>query len=845
MRPAAGTSCARFTEGDNHLMTGDLVQAWRAIRRMPMLAGVVVVSLGVGIGVNTAIFSWIQAVVLRPLPGVRDSGAFQLIEPRAETGSYPGVSWLEYQDVRARSAMVPEMIAFRMVPFSVGETGRTERAFGLLVSDNYFSALGLTPAFGRFFHPEEASAAPAPVIVVSHDYWRTRLAAAPDVVGRTMRVNGNVLTIVGVAPARFQGTSLGLTFDLWVPATLAPSLVNASRELQDRGLRGYNVMGRLRAGADVRQAQTELDRIMRELAAAYPQTNAGLQVEVLSFWLAPRGPQRMFATALFVLQGILLLLLLAVCGNTTNLMLARASARQREMGVRLALGAGRWRLVRLVMTENLLLSLAGASLGVAIAVWASDALRAVPILTSLPIKFQTFLDAGSIAFAIAIGLACGLLVGVAPAVQLAFVNPHAAIGSALRTGGRSVLRSTLMAVEVDLALVVLHAAGMFMQGFTETRGTDPGFRREGVFLAAYDLSSGNLDARSVKGFTTRLLERLRALPQVEAAAIAGSVPLDIHGFAMRSFTVEGRRAPDLARGNTNGASGATANNALDQALANTVTPGYFAVMGIPFRAGADFADLADTAAPPQAVVNEEFVRRFVSRDDSPSATAQGLTEAIGRRIQTRGATFVTAGVVRNSLSESFGEPPTPVIYLSYRDRPSARGEIHLRTRPGTELLLGPAVERIVSEVDPTQPIYNVRTLTDHVEQNLFLRRIPARMFVVLGPLLLVLAAIGIYAVVAYGVSQRTKEIGVRLAIGATAGRVIVEIVLDSLRVVVAGASVGWAMAVVLKLHLLRGPLSLVVFGGIPLILVLVAGAASWIPARRAATVDPMIALRQD
>jgi ABC-type antimicrobial peptide transport system permease subunit len=288
---------------------------------------------------------------------------------------------------------------------------------------------------------------------------------------------------------------------------------------------------------------------------------------------------------------------------------------------------------------------------------------------------------------------------------------------------------------------------------------------------------------------------------------------------MRSFTLEGRARTDGKQ---------------DQALTNTVTPDYFKAMGIPWRSGLDFADLSDAANPPQAVVNEAFVRRFLAGG-----------EPLGRRVQSRNTTYVITGVVRDSLSDSFGEEPTPVIYLSYRDRPMARGEIHLRTRAGAESLLGPEVERIVRALDPTLPVYDIRTLTDHVEKNLILRRIPARMFVVLGPMLLALAAIGIYAVVAYTVSCRTTEIGVRLALGATTGRVVRQIVGESLRVIGAGAMVGWALAFIVDLHLLRGVIYLSVFVGVPVVLLLVATAACWLPARRASGLNPLVALRHE
>jgi predicted permease len=375
-----------------------------------------------------------------------------------------------------------------------------------------------------------------------------------------------------------------------------------------------------------------------------------------------------------------------------------------------------------------------------------------------------------------------------------------------------------MAAEVALALAVLISAGLFFRGMQQTR-EDPGFQRDGLLLAAYDLTGRNIDGPGAREFARRLLQELQSNRDIEVAAISTSVPLDIHGLPQRSFVVEGRARSDGSR---------------DRALSNTVTPGYFAAMRIPILEGQDFADLADTTAPAQVMVNQEFVRRFV-----PSA------EVLGRRIENNGRSYVITGVVRDSLYDSFGEPPTPALYFSYRDRPSGQGEIHVRARVGEETLLAPAVRRAVRTLDPALPVYNVRTMMQHVETNLVLRRIPARMFVVLGPLLLVLAAIGIYAVVAYTVAHRTIEIGVRIALGATAPGVVRQIVRESLRVVIAGAALGWLLVFMLYTHLVRGAIDLASFVGVPAVLLAVAALASWIPARRATSVDPVVALRHE
>jgi predicted permease len=799
----------------------ELAQGVRALLRTPILAVVVILSLAVGIGVNTVVFSWLQALVLRPIPGVADASAYYVIEPRSETGTSAGSSWPEYLDLKAQLRALPDLFAHRMVPLNVGEASRTERTYGLLVSGNYFSALGLRPVLGRFIRADEVTRPGAEaVVVISYGYWQTRFAGSPNAIGQTLRANGRDLTVIGVTPDQFQGTVMGVQFDLWVPATLAPSLFAGSRELEDRNLRGYYVMSTLAARTTREAAQAEIDTAMRQLASTFPESNRTIRADLVPYWRASRGPQMFLIQAVAVLQAVMLVLLLAVCGNTANLVLARATARQREIGVRLALGAGTWRIVRLLLVENVALGLGAAALGALFAMWGTQALRAVPLFTTaVPVRFQTSVNESGLVFAILLGVACAVIFGAAPAWHLARVDPQQVLRSGAATPGRRRLRNALMAAEVTLASVVLISAGLFLESFRETRD-DPGFQREGLMLAAYDLSGRdiNTDAQA-SDFARRLLDGLRAIPDVEVAALASAVPLDIHGMPQRSFRLEGRARTD---------------GALDRALSNTVTPGYLQAMRIPLVAGRDFVELGDPSAAPQAIVNEEFVRRYV-----------GDGEVLGRRLENNGRTYVISGVAKNALYEAYGEEAAPIIYFSYRDRPSWMGEIHVRARLGEETLLGPAINRVVRDIDASLPVYNVRTMMQHVEMNLAIRRIPARMFVVLGPLLLVLAAVGIYAVVAYTVAHRTTEIGVRIALGATATGVVAQIVRESLRVVVAGAVVGWVIVFMAYIHLVRRPLDIPSFVGVPILLLVVATIASWIPARRATSVDPMVALRRE
>ena len=798
----------------------DLRHAARGVGGMPIVAAVIIASLAVGIGVNTVVFSWTQALVLRPLPGVPAASEVHLIEARTETGGRPGVSWLEFEDLRRVMSPVARLAAFRMTGVNIGETARTERAYGLLVSDAYFEVLRLRPAAGRFFtEAETARGAGADVVIVSHEFWRDRLGRAP-ISTQTVRVSGRDLRVVGVTPDGFQGTVLGLQFDLWLPAVAAPALLAGSAELDSRSVRGYYVMGRLPSSIDVARASAAVASEMADLQARFAEANRGVTAEVLPFWRASRGPQGFLIQALALLQGVLLLLLLAVCGNTANLLLARASQRQREVGVRLAVGGGPWRVARLLLLETALMAVAGAVAGTVLAAWSARVTRAMPLITTaFPVRFDASLDGTTLAFAIGLALVATLAAGALPAFHLARLDPLAAVRGEGSLLGRARLRNWLMAAEVAVALVVLLVAGIFYRRFAETEAVDPGFRIEGVLLAAYDLGGQGRTDEDARRFAERFLAATAQLREVEAAAIASSVPLDIHGLPQRSFAVEGRPRLDGGR---------------DRALSNIVTPGYFAVMRIPFLEGADFSPLGDRSAPREVIVNRAFRRRYV---------ADG--EVLGRGIES-GDTYRIVGVVRDSTYDAFGEPAAPAIFFSYRDRPRMQGELHLRTRQGAEASLGPAVREIARELEPGLPLFGVRTLSDHVEMNLVIRRVPARLFVVLGPLLLALAACGMYAVVAYAVARRTREIGVRLALGGSARRVTRDIVQQTLRVIAAGAAAGWLAVYGVYIHLAPGqPVSWLVFAGTPAVLMGVAALSCWIPARRVSLIDPTLALRQE
>jgi predicted permease len=794
----------------------NLRSAWRSIRHAPVLAGVIVASLAIGIGVNTSVFSWVQARLLRPLPGVDGAADFLLVEPQNDAGLFVGTSWPEYVDLRQRLQTLPDLIASRMSPAYIGDPGTVERVFSLVVSDNYFEALGVQPLVGRGFVPADVSEGTAPVVVISHGLWQARYGGAADVAGRDLRVNGRMLTIVGVTPAVFQGTHLGLDFALWTPAA----------DLRDRGNRGFAVMGRPARGANDEEVQREVTTAMAELARAHPETNATITAAVLTFWESPRGPQRMMASALLLLQGLMLLLWLAVCGNAANLILSRMSGRHKDISVRLAVGATPGHIRGLLLTETMVLAGAGAILGAGFAVWGTRVLMVLPT-TGFPVRFQTEMDAGGLIFALTLGVLSGVFVGAGPAWQMSRLDPQSTFRTAIRTAGRSGLRNSLMGAQVALAVVVLVVAGLFLKSFLDTRTIDPGFRQQGILLASFDFSGRPAAQASAGTMADRLLAGLRRSPGIDAAAISSSVPLDIHGLPTRRFTVDGRRRAD---------------GEFNSALSNTVTPGYFATLDIAMLAGRDFSDLnsVGTTGEPmvgELIVNEAFVRRYVD----PEAP---LDVALGRLVQARDRTQTIVGVVETTLSDAFGEPPMPAMYFSYRDGAPALGEVHVLTRPGEEMAQAAAIREAVQAIDPELPVFNLRTLSEHVDTNLVFRRVPARIFVVLGPLLLALVAAGIYAVVSYATALRTTEIGIRLALGATPARMVRETLAGSMRLVVAGAAIGWLLVFVGVLMLMPALTSeLSAFVGVPLLMLTVAAVACWIPARRCALVDPVVSLR--
>jgi predicted permease len=810
-------------------MLADLKFAFRQLAKSPGFTAVVVLSLALGIGANTVVFSSIQAFLLDPLPGVEHGARLMVIDPRDRSGTYLQSSWLDYRDVREQQTSFREIAASSVRPLNLGGAdGRDERIWAELVSDNFFPLLCVRPALGRFFTANESThPGSSPVAVIAYSYWQTRFGGSPTVLGQTLRLNDVAFTIVGVAPEKFKGSIGALGFDVWVPLTMAGQLIPTSKELTARDNRPLLLLTDLKPGITVPQARTELEAIFRRLAAAYPETNADLTPDLLPLWRSPVGPpHRLLIGALATQQILVFLVLLVVCANTANLLLARATVRQKEIGIRLALGAGRFRIIRQLLTESLLLALLGALGGVLFSLWGIDALHHAPLPGYLPIKVVSHLDAVGCAFSVLLGLACGLLFGLAPALQLTRTD----VNPALKVGGggagaapRHRLRDLLVAAEVAIALIVLVLAGLFLKSFRNAYTADPGFDTRGVLLGSFDLAAKGYDRKAARAFVRELLPRLQVTPGVVAATVATFVPLELPGLPRTSFAIKGQP---------------TASGRPDAALFGCVAPGYFQTLGIPLVDGADFVDLDNESWPAEVIVNQEFVRHYWP----------GVSP-LGRKLVVADSTYEVVGVARDCQCVSLSAKPAPLLYFSLRDRFSFNLTLQVRMR-GDPLAFAPEIRRVVHGLEANLPLRDVRTLTQSIEESLVVIRIPALILAALGPLALLLAAIGIYSVLSYSVAQRTHEIGVRLALGASPRNVVTLIVRQGFAVVATGLVVGLGTVYVASFYLSRilvkvPPGDPTVFLTVPALLLAIAWLACWLPARRATRVDPIIALRAE
>jgi predicted permease len=802
----------------------DLRHAVRSLVATPVLTCAAALSLGLGIGANTTVFSWVQAVLLRPVPGA--AAADRLLVAAMETRDGHSRSWSypNYRDVRDRATLV-DVVAQDDQAMSIAVDGRAERAYGGLVSGNYFQFMGVQPALGRLISPEDdRTPGGHPVVVLSHAYWQRRFAGAPGIVGTQVIVNNTPMTVIGVAPEGFIGSFLGISTAAWVPMAMQPQMTGSSR-LEARGSGWMQAWVRLRAGVSREQAQAEAATLMAQLEREYPKFFDGWRLRLVDVWQAPFGAPQVLAPILGVLSVVVALVLLIACANVANLLLSRAVGRRREVAIRLSLGASRWRLVRELLTESLLLAVIAGGLGVAVAYWTSGVLMAFAPPTDMPIEFGLRVDRGTLVYAALVSLVTGLVFGLTPALQAArpdtvhALKEEAGRGSAGRTGQR--LRGALVVAQVAVCLVLLVGASLFVRSLRAAQDVNPGFDADGVLIASVDLLPNGYTPDTGRQFHRRLTEAVAAMPGVRAVALARQVPLGLSGTNSMGLEVVGYTPRPDEEVNV---------------VYNIAGERYFDTMRIPLVAGREFTSQDSRDAAPVVIVNETMARRYWAGRD-----------AVGGRLRMGKNEYQVVGVARDIKYNSLAERPQPHMYLPLEQNFTSAVVLHVRTAGAPGALL-PALRDVIRGLDANLPIFDARTLDEHLGTAVFAQRMGANLLGVMGVLALLLAAVGLYGVIAYAVSQRTQEMGIRLALGAAPRDLLRMVVGQGMRLTVIGLAIGLVLSYALAgfmRSLLPGiaPRDPVTFVAVPLLLATIALVAALIPARRAGGVDPVVALR--
>jgi putative ABC transport system permease protein len=796
----------------------DLRYAARQLIRAPGFTAVAVLTLGLGIGANTAIFSVVNAVLLRPLPYPQPARLVDVAE-RRPNGTTNVASYPNFLDWRKDGAL-ESMALFRTQSFNVGGADRPERVAGALVSADYFRVLGLGPATGRYFFRQEDTPGQDHVAVISHSVWQRRFAGDPSAVGRTLMVDGRGLTIVGVAPAGFRFPEEA---DLWVPVSLDdPSLLEA------RGLHAYQVIGRLGQGQTLAQVSARLRAVAARLAAEYPASNRhwGVGVtplqESLVHGLRP---------TLLVLLGAVGFVLLIASANVAGMMLARGAARRREVSIRAALGAGRWQLIRQLFTESAVLTFLGGGLGLGLAAWGVEALLALAPQGLRP-PDAPVIDATVLGFTFAVAALTSLVFGVLPALQIARRGGEAPLSETGRTTGgmdRQRTRRLLVAGEIALALLLLVGAGLMVQSFRRLLAVDPGFRTADVISARLALPRTGRDSAEIIGFYQDLVARAGALPGVSAAAAVSYLPLSREG-ARFSFSVEGQPVPEPQQ--------------RPSSSFNVVTPGYFATLDIPLLQGRDFTAQDRSNTSSVVVVNQTLARRFW-----PNESAVGKRLTLDDDPDEPSDWMRIVGVVADSRHRSLIDEIMPQIYAPEAQMGFEEMALVVRT-PLDPASLAPTIRGLVASLDPEIPVADIHQLRQIRDASISADRFRTLLLGAFGLLALGLAAVGVFGVISYGVVQRTREIGIRVALGARRGEILRLVIREGAVTVGGGIAVGLIAGATLSRVLVTllyqvKPWDPTTFAIIATVIAGVALGACILPARRALRVDPATALRAE
>jgi predicted permease len=810
----------------------DLRHAARLLRRDPLFTLTAVLSLAIGIGANTTIFTVAHAVLFRPPVGVAAPSHLVDIGTRTPGGGFGNSSYPNFLDLRARSTTLDGVYAYSLLPraMSLGaESGTpgTERIFGTLVTANYFSVLGAMPFVGRLFS-DQAGPDRADAVVLSHRFWTRRFNGDPGIVGRTMTLNGRPVTVIGVASEGFQGTGIRAG-DAWVTLTAAAS----ESSLIDRGSAWLLLGGRLKPGVSAPQAAAEVDAIGRALAVEYPDQNRGLGLRVQRLSPVP-GSSAPIAVFLALLMSIVALVLVIACANVAGVLLARASARRQEIAVRLAMGAGRSRLVRQLLAETLMLFSLGGAAGLLLARGLTSTIVAALPALPFPVNVSVALDLRAVLFTATLVFGAALLSGLAPALQASKADVVPALKDDAQAPARVRLRHAFVVAQVACSILLVVVAGLFVRALQAAGASDPGFDRCGVELASLDLSMAGYTGTTGLQFVRELAERVRALPDVQAASIATSVP---GGFEVqrRGVTVPDVTPPDGAR-----AFGVDWNN---------VEPGYFAALRIPIASGRDFTPADRAGAPLVAIVGEATARRFWPGQD-PIGKQIAQQEFGARGLDpTAAKTLLIVGVARDVKASTLIDGlSSSLVYVPLQQQYLSRVTILARTTRGQRI--ADELRTLVVSLNSNLPIVTSQTLEDATAIGLVPQQIVVSVAGGLGLIGALLAAIGIYGVAAYAVTRRTREIGIRMALGAQRADVVAMVLHQGVWLAIIGSAIGLLLAAGASRALVAflfgiPPLDPVIFGGAAVFFAVVGLAACYWPARRATRIDPLAALRYE
>jgi macrolide transport system ATP-binding/permease protein len=806
----------------------DLRFGGRMLRRNPGFSALAILCLTLGIGTNAAVFSWIEGILIRPYPLVAHQDrmfAFNATT-RGQPG-YTGLSYPEFVDYEKNSTLFESFIIDRIMGTTLSVGDRAERAPGGIVSANYFDALGVRPILGRGFRPEEGEGRNAhPVTVISYRTWQDRYDGDPNIIGRTQILNGVQHTIVGVAPEKFHGTFIGYSFAFWVPTSMQETFDTTGYKLEDRGARWIEGYAFLKPGVTRQQGDAELHAIAQRLEKDYPETNRGHDLSLSPLWKTPFNQAGNMTLPLGITMAVVFFVLLIACANVSNLLLARSLLRRHEMTMRLALGAGRRRLIQQLFTEGILLSLIATAGGIAVAYWCRNALvLAFPSPTAgTVIDLPGQIDWRVLAESVVICVGATMLFALVPAIQASQVDLSNALkteaGGVLSGSRWSRLRSGLVLVQVSLSFVLLACTGLLLQSLQRMQNANPGFSTD-VIVSGADLFSAGYNPARAKAFHTQLLDRVRAIPGVESASLTRLAPFSYGVFSSAPLTIDGYQpAPD---------------EQLSLSYLE-VAEDYFKTLAIPIVAGREFQRTDDENAVPVAVINETMAAKYWPGKDP-----------IGQQFKMKDRSLQVIGVARNVNYDTKLELPRSFFYVPVRQNFFVSNNLLIRTR---ETLGGirNALAREVHALDPTLAPLGPFRVQEQVDRKDYTQRLAATLISLFGAMALFLAAIGLYAVMSYSVSQGTRELGLRMALGAGAPALLRMVVARGLRLTIAGIFIGAIAALVLtrlmgNLLYQVSPHDPIAFGSALIVMIIVAFIACFLPARRATRIDPVRALR--